>query len=150
MGYERKGPIVLRAKGKRNFIVNWIFNLIYTAAFFVSLYFIIKVLGYIHFNWVSIVIFLFFLAFVSFFSIVTTKGIKDLIVIERRENIFSLLIDLFYMPIILIGKWLSSNVSKVNVFIFVFDFIIEAPFKVLVEVAEDWTKYIKERKDNVE
>lgn len=150
VGYERKGPIVLRAKGKRNFIVNWIFNLIYTAAFFVSLYFIIKVLDYIHFNWVSIVIFLFFLAFVSFFSIVTTKGIKDLIVIERRENIFSLLIDLFYMPIILIGKWLSSNVSKVNVFIFVFDFIIEAPFKVLVEVAEDWTKYIKERKDNVE
>lgn len=150
VGHERKGPIVLRAKGKRNFVVNWIFNLIYTAAFFVSLYVIIKVLGYIHFNWVSIIIFLFFLAFVSFFSIVTTKGIKDLTVIERRENIFSLLIDLFYMPIILIGKWLSSNVSKVNVFIFVFDFIIEAPFKVLVEVAEDWTKYIKERKDNVE
>jgi len=49
----------------------------------------------------------------------------------------------------MIGKWLSSNVSKVNIFIFVFDFIIEAPFKVLVEVAEDWTRYVKERKDNM-
>jgi len=148
-GSERTAPIVLRSKDKRNGVVNWIFNIIYTAAFFVSIYFIIWALTLIHFNWVSITIFLFFLAFVSFFSIITTSGVKDLIVIERRENIFTLLLDLFYMPIIMIGKWLSSNVSKVNIFIFVFDFIIEAPFKVLVEVAEDWTRYVKERKDNM-
>lgn len=149
IGSERTSPIILRAKKKRSLIVNWIFNVIYTAAFFVSLYFIIKVLTWINFNWVSITIFLFFLAFVSFFSIITTKGVKDLVVIEKRENIFTLLLDLFYMPIIMVGKWLSSNVSKVNVFIFVFDFIIEAPFKIIVEVAEDWTRYVKERKDNM-
>lgn len=149
IGSERTSPIILRAKKKRSLIVNWIFNVIYTAAFFVSLYFIIRVLTWINFNWVSITIFLFFLAFVSFFSIITTKGVKDLVVIEKRENIFTLLLDLFYMPIIMVGKWLSSNVSKVNVFIFVFDFIIEAPFKIIVEVAEDWTRYVKERKDNM-
>jgi hypothetical protein len=44
---------------------------------------------------------------------------------------------------------LSGNISKVNIFIFIFDFIIEAPFKILVDIAEDWTKYIKERKDNM-
>ena len=149
IGSERKAPIVLKSKNKRNGVVNWIFNIIYTAAFFVSVYFIIKVLTMINFNWVSITIFLFFLAFVSFFSIITTSGVKDLIVIERRENIFTLLLDLFYMPIIMIGKWLSSNVSKVNVFVFVFDFIIEAPFMVVVVVAEVWTRYVKERKDNM-
>lgn len=149
VGSERTAPIVLQPKRKRSIIANLIFNVIYTAAFFVSLYFIIRVLTLINFNWVSITIFLFFLAFVSFFSIVTTSGVKDLIVIERRENLFSLLIDLFYMPIIMAGKWMSSNVSKVNVFVFVFDFIIEAPFKVVIEVAEDWTRYIKERKDNM-
>ncbi len=149
IGHERRSPIVLRPKNKRNGFVNWIFNIIYTAAFFVSVYYIIKALTFINFNWVSIVIFLFFLAFVSFFSVVTTSGVKDLIVIERRENIFTLLIDLFYMPIIMIGKWMSSKVSKINVFIFIFDFIIEAPFKVVVEVAEDWTRYVKERKDNM-
>jgi hypothetical protein len=149
VGSERKAPIILKSKSKRNGVVNWIFNIIYTAAFFVSVYFIIWALTLIQFNWVSITIFLFFLAFVSFFSIITTSGVKDLIVIERRENIFTLLLDLFYMPIIMIGKWLSSNVSKVNVFVFVFDFIIEAPFKVVVEVAEDWTRYVKERKDNM-
>jgi hypothetical protein len=149
VGSERTAPIILRPKTKRNSVVNWIFNLIYSAAFLVSLYYIIKVLMLINFNWVSITIFLFFLAFVSFFSVVTTSGVKDLIVIERRENIFTLLIDLFYMPIIMIGKWMSSKVSKVNIFVFIFDFIIEAPFKIVVEVAEDWTRYIKERKDNM-
>jgi len=146
---ERKTPITLRSKNSRGFIVGWIFNIIFACTFFVSIYFIIWALTKIQFNWVSIVIFLFFLAFVSFFSIITTRGVKELVVIERRENLLSLLLDLFYMPIILIGKWLSNNVSKVNIFIFIFDFIIEAPFKVFVEVAEDWTRYVKERKDNM-
>jgi hypothetical protein len=148
-GYERTAPILVRPKSKRNWFINGIFNLIYSLAFLVSLYLILKVLAWIHFNWVSTIIFLFFLAFVSFFSIVTTSGVKDLIVVEKRDNIFTILIDLFCMPIVMIGKWLSRNVSKVNVFVFVFDFIIEAPFKVIVEVVEDWTRYVRERKDNV-
>ena len=149
VGSERKTPITLKSKNRRGFIINWVFNIIYACTFFVSIYFIIWALMKINFNWVSIIIFLFFLAFVSFFSIITTRGVKDLVVIERRENLITLLLDLFYMPIILIGKWLSNNVSKVNIFIFIFDFIIEAPFKVFVEVAEDWTRYVKERKDNM-
>jgi hypothetical protein len=27
--------------------------------------------------------------------------------------------------------------------------VIEAPFKVLVEIGEDWTKYVRERRDNL-
>lgn len=149
MGSERHQPITLRAKTRRGMIINWVFNLIYASTFFLSTYFIIWALTKIGFNWVSITLFLFFLAFVSFFSIITTRGVKDLIVVERKENIFTFLLDLFYMPIIIMGKWLSNNFSKVNIFVFIFDFIIEAPFKVLVEVVEDWTRYVKERKDNM-
>lgn len=146
---ERQQAITLRKPKKRAWLVNFIFNLVYTATFLVSVYFIVWLLTKVNFNWVSIVIFLFFLAFVSFFSIIVTRGIKELLVIEKKENLFSFLLDLFYMPIIMAGKWLSNNISRVNVFIFIFDFIIEAPFKILVDVAEEWTKYIKERKDNM-
>jgi len=149
VGSERQQPILLRNPKKRPLFVNFIFNLIYSATFFVSIYFIVWVLSKVNFNWVSITIFLFFLAFVSFFSIIVTRGIKDLLVIEKRENLLSFLLDLFYMPIIMAGKWLSNNVSRINIFIFIFDFIIEAPFKILVDIAEEWTKYIKERKDNM-
>ncbi|MGE5425954.1 MAG: hypothetical protein ACM3PZ_02685 [Bacillota bacterium] len=148
-GSERQQPIMLRNPKKRSGPMNFMFNLIYASTFFISIYFIIWVLTRANFNWVSITIFLFFLAFVSFFSIIVTRGVKDLLVVEKKENLPSFLLDLFYMPIIMAGKWLSSNVSKVNVFIFLFDFVIEAPFKIVIDIAEEWTKYIKERKDNM-
>ena len=150
VGHEKKQPIVLRKPTRRSTITDLIFGLIYIASFFVSIYFILWALDFIKFNWVSKTIFLFFLAFVSFFSIIVTKGVKDLMIVERRENLLTFILDLFYMPIILVGKWLSNNVSKINVFIFIFDFILEAPFKILVEIAEDWTKYVRERRENME
>lgn len=150
LGKGNKEPVYIRERKKRGFFTNSIFNLIYLAAFIVSMYVIVTVLSSIGFTWVSIIIFLFFLAFVSFFSIIVSKNVRELMIVERRENLITFLVDLFYMPIILVGRWLSNNMSKVNVFIFIFDFIIEAPFKVLVDVAEDWTKYVRERRDNVE
>lgn len=148
-GMERKQPILVQAPKKRQGVANFFFNLLYTAAFFVSAYLILKGLAWLNFNWVSMTIFMFFLAFVSFFSVVVTKDVKDLIVVPRRESFLGFIVDLFYMPIIAVGKWLSGKASKLNFFVFIFDFIIEAPFKVLVEVAEDWTRYVKERKDNM-
>ena len=150
LGQNDKQPITLRPARKRNLAVSAIFNFVYTVAFFVSVYFIVRGLALLGFNWVSMIIFLFFLAFVSFFSIIVTRGIKELMIIERKENIVTFLIDLFYMPIILVGRWLSNNMSRVNIFVFIFDFIIEAPFKILVDVAEDWTKYVRERRDNMQ
>ncbi|MFA5109674.1 MAG: hypothetical protein WC458_03985 [Patescibacteria group bacterium] len=150
LGNERKQPILLNRLAKRNWVRDMIFRLVYTASFCFSVYFIVWALTKIGFNWVSTIIFLFFLAFVSFFSVITTKGVKELMVIERRENLMTFFLDLFYMPIILAGRWLSGKFSKINVFVFLFDFIIETPFKVLVQIAEDWTKYVRERRENVE
>jgi hypothetical protein len=149
-GNEKKQPIVLRQPPKRNPFKRLIFALVYTASFMFSIWMIVKVLTLIHFNWVSMLIFLFFLAFVSFFSIMTTRGVKELIVVEKRESLVSFLLDLFYMPIIMAGRWMSGKFSKLNVFVFVFDFIIEAPFQVLIEMAEDWTRYVRERRENIE
>ena len=150
VGQEKRSSLLLKKPRKRGFFASALFNLIYTASFLFSIYLIVQALTLINFNWVSIVIFLFFLAFVSFFSIVTTKGVKELLVVEKKESLLSLLIDLFYLPIIMAGRWLSGNISKVNIFVFIFDFIIEAPFKILVNIAEDWTKYVREKRENME
>lgn len=148
---KRDSKVTLLKKPiKRNYIVSFIFSLVYISAFLLSMYAIIRVLNFIHFTWVSMIIFLFFLAFVSFFSVITTKGVKELLIVEKKESLFGFLVDLFYMPIILVGRWLSNNMSKVNVFVFVFDFIIEAPFKILIDIAEDWTKYVKEKGEKIE
>jgi len=148
-GYERKDPILMQKPAKRSIWLNAIFGIIYTFTFLVSTIFIIWTLDKVGFNWVSITIFLFFLAFVSFFNLRIRKNIKELIVIEQKESIINLLMDFFYIPIVAVGKWLSEKFARVNIFVFIMDFIIEAPFKIFVEIAEEWTKYVRERKEDI-
>lgn len=146
---KRQNPFRLRKPGKRGAVLSGFFGVFYTITFFFSFGAIVLGLARIGFNWVSIILFLFFLAFVSFFSIRIRKGAKEYNILEPKENIFTLLLDFFYVPIIQAGKFLSEKFSRINVFVFILDFIIEAPFKVLVEIAEEWTKYVRERKDDI-
>jgi len=145
----RKQPIILRQPSQRGAVINVIFTIIYTATFFLSFGLVIWFLDKIHFSWVSVIIFLFFLTFAGFFAIRIKRGVKALVVVEPRENIFTFLWSFFYIPVISTGKWLSGKFSSINIFVFVLDFIIEAPFKVFVAVAEEWTKYIKERREKI-
>lgn len=147
--HQKNDRIILKKPSKRSGGMGFLFGVLYSITFFLSFGAVVWVLSKGGFNWVSITIFLFFLAFVSFFGLRIRKGTKELFVIEPKENAISFLIDFFYVPIVLAGKWLSERVSRVNVFVFALDFIIEAPFKVFVEVAEQWTKYVKERKDDL-
>lgn len=146
---KKREPYELRKPVKRTGIMNAIFSVLYIITFFISFGGVIWVLEQIHFNWVSMVIFLFFLTFVSFFSIRIRKGAHELMVLEQRENIMSFLVDFFYYPIVAVGKWLSDKFAKINVFVILLDFFIEAPFKIFVEIADEWTKYVKERKDDI-
>ena len=141
--------IVLREPAPRNVVLNFIFGLLYTVTFFVSISSIIWALSRINFNFVSITIFLFFLAFVSFFAIRIRKNAHELMIIENRESIGGFLVDFFYVPIVAVGSWFTEKFSRINVFVFVLDFIIETPFKIFIEIAEEWTKYVKERRDKI-
>jgi hypothetical protein len=147
---NRRDQIVLRKPTSRRPVIGFFFNLFYFLTFLVTFGAIVWVLDKIHFTWVSITIFLFFLAFVSFFSIRIRKNVQQLIVVEENENLVNFILDFFFIPIAAVGKWLSAKFSKINVFMFIMDFVIEAPFKVFVEIAEQWTKYVRERKEDIE
>jgi len=133
----------------RGLITNTAFGIFYAVTFLLSFGLVIWGLIYIHFNIISIIIFTFFLSLISFFGIRLGRIAKAYSVEDRRENIFSFIANFFYIPIISMGKWLSETFSQINVFIFVLDFIIEAPFKIFVEVAEQWTAYVRERKEGI-
>lgn len=146
---RQKYSMVLRKPVKRSLLMDILFNLLYIGGFSATIYFIIKGLSFIDFNWVNITIFLFFLTFVSFFSFRIKREIKRFIIIEHKDGFIGFLFDFFYMPIVAMGKFLSDNASKINIFIFILDFIIEAPFKVFVEIFDDWVKYVKEKKEDL-
>ena len=125
------------------------FNLFYLATFVLTFGGIIWGLQQLQFNWLSILIFLFFLSIVSFFGMRVRQVISELSVMERRENLFLLLASFFSTPILRVGQWVSKRVPKVNVFIFLLDFIIEAPFKIFVEVVEEWFGFLKEKREEI-
>ncbi|KKS33340.1 MAG: hypothetical protein UU95_C0035G0008 [Parcubacteria group bacterium GW2011_GWC2_42_12] len=145
----KKEPIILKQPIKRARGINGVFAMIYAITFLITFGLVIYGLDKIHFTFVSIVIFLFFLTLVSFFSLRIRKVAREMYIVERRDNIFSFITDFFYVPIIEVGKWLNEKFSRLNFFVFILDFIIEAPFKVLVDIAEEWTKYVKERKEEI-
>jgi len=146
---KRTEPIIMRQPVKQGGLMNAIFGIIYAATFLISFGAVVWALQKINFNFVSITIFLFFLALISFFGIRIRRNTRELIVIPPKENFINFILDFFYVPVVAAGKWLSEKFSQINVFVFILDFIIEAPFKLFVEIAEEWTKYVKNRKDEI-
>jgi hypothetical protein len=47
------------------------------------------------------------------------------------------------------GRWISIRAPRVNIFLFFFDFIIEAPFKALVELIENWLAFLREKREEI-
>ncbi|MEK7631791.1 MAG: hypothetical protein AAB445_02915 [Patescibacteria group bacterium] len=128
---------------------SFFFNLFYLATFVAVFGGIVWGLHILQFNWLSIVIFLFFLSVISFFGMRVRNVIRELSVMDRRENIFLLLLSFVSTPILRVGQWFSKKVPKVNLFIFLLDFIIEAPFKIFVEVVEEWFSFLKEKREEI-
>ena len=146
---REKHPVKLSYPTKRKAATSIIFGFFYTVTFLLSFGLVIWALVQIEFSLVSIVIFLFFLSLISFFGIRLGRFAKAYSVIETRERLFSFIANFFYVPIVAMGKWLTETFSQINVFIFLLDFIIEAPFKIFVEMFEQWTAYVKERKEGI-
>ena len=124
------------------------FTIFYSLTFIVTLTLIYEVLAYIHFNFVSQAIFIFFVSVVTFFSYRIKQVTKEL-TLSEKESIFTPIIDFFFMPILSLGKYFSSEIARLNFFIFIFDFIIEAPFKLLFEIVEEWISFVKKRKEEI-
>ncbi len=124
------------------------FTIFYSFTFFVTLTLIYRGLTYIHFNLVSQAIFIFFVSVVTFFSYRIRQITKELR-LEEKPSFLSPVVDFFFMPLLALGKFFSSEISKLNFFIFIFDFIIEAPFKLIFEVVEEWISFVRKRKEEI-
>ncbi|MBT4857418.1 hypothetical protein HON52_04510 [Candidatus Uhrbacteria bacterium] len=126
-----------------------IFAVVYSLLFFVIYGAIAFFLHKLGFNAFSIALFLFFLSLVTFFGIRIRGLTRDIILSKSRRGIIGSMFDLLMLPIVRAGRWLSVKVAKVNVFIYFFDFIIEAPYKVAVRFTEEWFEFVKEKKEEL-
>jgi hypothetical protein len=124
------------------------FSIIYLATFIITFGLINMALSALQFSVVSKIIFVFFSALVSFFAYRIRHSAKEYEVIER-QGVIEPLMDFFLLPVLQAGQFLSSEIAKINIFIFLFDFILEAPLKTIFELFEEWIRFVRLKKDEI-
>jgi len=146
--FETKVAFVPKKPRVRRPLLIFGFTIFYSLTFLITLSLIYEGLTYLNFNLVSQIIFIFFVSVVTFFSYRIRQITKEL-TLEIKESIFTPIVDFFFMPILSLGKFFSQEIAKLNFFIFIFDFIIEAPFKLMFEVVEEWISFVRKRKEEI-
>ncbi|MBI3486256.1 hypothetical protein HY025_04955 [Candidatus Daviesbacteria bacterium] len=143
-------PLTLKkAPAKTNPLLMGMFILLWLLAFGVGFGSIIFVLTMLHFNLISQAVFLFFLTIVSFISFRINQTAHIYSISDNKQNFKSVLFDFFFMPFIQLGRRLTEDISKINIFLFVFDFIIEAPFKGIFAFFEQWFYYLRTQREKL-
>lgn len=150
--YDPEDKVILKQR-ERTFrtspFLNIIFSVLYFVAFVITFGGIIWLLRILEFSSVSAFLFLLFLSVISFFALHLRNNAKELVVITKRDSAIMAVIDFFALPVLRVGRWISSKTSKINIFMFIMDFIIEAPFKVLIETVEEWLAFQRHKKEEI-
>lgn len=147
------GEFTVTFRGKRAWgrsKVGLVFNYLYMAMFLVSYGLIAYFLHTVDFNVLSIIIFMFFLSLVMFFGIRIRMSKRDLVLMEKTSGLLGTLLDLFFLPIIRAGRWMALRAPRINVFLFFLDYIVEAPFKMAIQMVEGWIAFMREKKEEIE
>lgn len=148
-GAERKVVIKIKDSLKPGSISYLVFNTIYLIMFAISFGIVIRILMWLDFNIMSGALFIFFLTLVSFFGFRLRNLAKQLSVVPRKDNLTNFIVDFFSLPIISVGRFVSNNFAKVNIFLYILDFVIETPFKMLVEFLDKAVSFVKEKREEI-
>ncbi len=127
----------------------FIFNLLYLVVFLVTIGLVIQALLYINFNALSIFFFIFFLSLVAYFGLRIRNTRRELVVLDSSRGFFGTISDILFVPLVRVGRWISIRAPKINIFLFFFDFIIEAPFKASIEITESWLAFLREKREEI-
>ncbi|MBI5220393.1 MAG: hypothetical protein HY978_00965 [Candidatus Liptonbacteria bacterium] len=111
------------------------------------LYWIIKGLLVFQFSPASIVIFLLFTSMVIATGVKIDNRAKEISLEKEKATIFKFLVDLVTVPFMAIGKWTIAGLSRFNVLVIAFNFLLELPFQLFVEFLESFRSFIKSKKE---
>ncbi len=140
--------ITKKIKPKRSALI-FGFTVFYTFTFFITFVLLYLTLDFLGFNLISQFIFVLFISLVSYFAYRIRKVAKQY-TLKEKEGIFRPFLDIFFMPILSMGQLLSKGLAKLNFLTAFFDFIIEAPFKLIIEVLEEWISFVRSKREEID
>jgi len=149
--YGKKNGEVLEislARRKRPMIENFI-KTIYLLSFLLSFGLISWALWQVNFSILSIIVFLSFVSLVAFAGTKIRQRGRELLVGKEKQGFIYTIFDLFSLPIIQTGGWLSRQVARYNILVVIFNFLIEVPYQVFIEFLEQWRSFLREKREEV-
>ncbi|MFH1462266.1 MAG: hypothetical protein ABIG08_00985 [bacterium] len=147
---ERKEIYQIESLKRRRFFMHSIVTFFYFLTFLTSFGLIIWVLRQLNFSPLSVIIFLVFISLISFAGIKIRERSRELEVTESKESALMILIDFFSLPVIQVGKWLSSQWKRYNIVMVLINFLVDLPFQIFVEFLEQWRNFLKEKKEEIQ
>ncbi|HBR80537.1 MAG: hypothetical protein UX09_C0023G0004 [Candidatus Uhrbacteria bacterium GW2011_GWE2_45_35] len=126
-----------------------LFATLYSLALLLFVGIVSYILHSFDFSIVSIFFFLFFLSLVTFFGFKIRGSRRELVMTEGTGGWGSALFDIFFLPVVRTGRWISIRAPRVNILLFFLDFIIEAPFKAAIKLIEGWLAFLREKKEEI-
>ena len=109
---------------------------------------VVGLLQLLAFNPVSIALFLFFMALVSYFAFRIRYRARRWKV-STPQGTVAIIFAVLAVPIVRTGGWLSRTFSSINVFVLILDFIIETPFKRLLSFINQFLSYLREKGEEI-
>lgn len=135
---------------KKNPVLSFIFQLLYGILFTISFGLLVWLLASLDFSLVSGVIFFIFFSLIMFFGMSLRRSVQELSIVPIKMNFIIRFFDQFFVPVLHVGRWLSFNIPRINIFVFLFDIFIEIPFQALIDITEEWFAFLKEKKEEME
>ena len=136
-------------KSQQSGFLNKVFYFIYFLLFILILGSIGYGLNKLHFNIISALVFFVFLSLVLLFGYRVRFASSELMVTGEKEGFLSNLFNNLALPFLRLGFWLSRGLSKINFLIIFMDFLIEAPLKIIIEVVDEWTSFMREKREEL-
>ncbi|MDP2585511.1 MAG: hypothetical protein Q8P29_01385 [Candidatus Levybacteria bacterium] len=146
---ELDRPLILNLKpDKKHPILNFIFSLLWWGAFVLIFGYMDHILGILKFSPASRGIFIFFIAIISFLTYRITQTASSY-TIPARQNFLAPVTDFFFMPIIKVGRRFTEGIAQINIFIYIFDYLIETPFKEIFGFLEKWFYFLQTKREEM-
>ena len=103
----------------------------------------------IGFSMLHLLIFFIFLSTASFLGFRLSHMVRELEVVETQQTGLTFIRDLFYLPFVVIGRWLSEKYAQVNIITLILDMVIELPLKTILRLVRQWAAFINAKKDEI-
>jgi len=86
---------------------------------------------------------------VTIFAAVLVRNKSKELTVDDKTHSWDFILDMISVPVAKIGSFLANKWKQYNIFTIFFNFVIETPFALFLDLIESWSQFLKERRSEL-